>query len=150
MAPDSSFHCRPLRRPAFQDLYDLVRPSPHTTVASAVPSHPGVSTSAGPSSSSTIASPAASASGPSTSSAQTHAAKQPATSTDAASDTALHQPLLPASNPVPEQGVLRRVSPDVIPFWAQHKAEVEGQKSQQDEGVDWADPLARIAQQEEY
>ncbi|KAJ7133985.1 Bestrophin, RFP-TM, chloride channel-domain-containing protein [Mycena crocata] len=27
-----------------------------------------------------------------------------------------HQPLLPAMNPAPEDGVLRRVSPDVIPF----------------------------------
>ncbi|KAJ7839936.1 Bestrophin, RFP-TM, chloride channel-domain-containing protein [Mycena olivaceomarginata] len=33
-----------------------------------------------------------------------------------ASQTSLHQPLLPASNPAPEDGVLRRVSPDVIPF----------------------------------
>ncbi|KAJ7117007.1 hypothetical protein C8R44DRAFT_879532 [Mycena epipterygia] len=76
-------------------LHDFPDPSsPHPTVASAVPSPPRASTSAGPSSS-TIAHPTASASPSapvaSTSSAQTHAAKRPATSTDAAtSDTTLH------------------------------------------------------------
>ncbi|KAJ7098967.1 Bestrophin, RFP-TM, chloride channel-domain-containing protein [Mycena epipterygia] len=143
----------------FQDPSD-----PHPTVASAAPAAPtstsmstSTSTSAGPSSS-TLAPPSASASGVSTStstspSPQTHAAKRPAApapapgtnSGAAASDTSLHhhQALLPASNPAPEQGVLRRVSPDVIPFagvftgvaawvrgfWAQRKAEVEGRRS---------------------
>ncbi|KAJ7117037.1 hypothetical protein C8R44DRAFT_879560 [Mycena epipterygia] len=106
---------------------------------------PGASTAAGPSSS-TLASPTAfaSGSGASTSSTQTHAATRLATNADAAtSNPLLHQPLLSASNAAPEQGVLRRVSPDVIPFagvftgvsaWlrsfgAQHQAEVEGRKS---------------------
>ncbi|KAJ7098991.1 hypothetical protein C8R44DRAFT_888825 [Mycena epipterygia] len=40
-----------------------------------------------------------------------------ASGSDAAtSNTSLHQPLLPASNAVPEQRALRRVSPGVIPF----------------------------------
>ncbi|KAJ6549263.1 Bestrophin, RFP-TM, chloride channel-domain-containing protein [Mycena vulgaris] len=129
----------------YEDLYDLIRPlhdftnpaNPHPTVASALPSPAPVA-------SSSLAPPAASSSGVFTSSSSsngtlkttTHAAKRPtadATSTPtsasganlkrpaashvaSASTTSLHRPLLPASNPSPEEGVLRRVSPDVIPF----------------------------------
>ncbi|KAJ7306682.1 hypothetical protein DFH08DRAFT_1088901 [Mycena albidolilacea] len=47
-----------------------------------------------------------------------YATKRPSSTSASghASQTSLHQPFLPTSNPAPEDGVLRRVSPDVIPF----------------------------------
>ncbi|KAF7354224.1 hypothetical protein MVEN_01110200 [Mycena venus] len=124
----------------YVDLYDLVRPlhdftdpaNPRPTVAS-TPA-PASSTSAPPASTPSAASTSAitdsaSSSGVSTSTGAgsnntlkvtTHAAKRPAevgsSANGHASQTSIHQPLLPASNPAPEEGVLRRVSPDVIPF----------------------------------
>ncbi|KAJ6566616.1 Bestrophin, RFP-TM, chloride channel-domain-containing protein [Mycena capillaripes] len=128
----------------YEDLYDLVRPlhdftdpaNPRPTVASAVPvpPAPAVAPSAPPPSS-LASSTTAVASGSTLLkvSTSTHAAKRP-TSASTAPDTSASASgaaidahsnstsqtsipvLLPASNPAPEDGVLRRVQPDVIPF----------------------------------
>ncbi|KAJ7184889.1 UPF0187-domain-containing protein [Mycena filopes] len=113
----------------YDDLYDLVRPlhdftdpsNPHPTVASAQPSPPPDSNTATPplASTSTSTLSTTTATGVSTSTGTTlkpsHASKRPS-GNGHASQTSLHQPLLPAMLPEPEDGVLRRVSPDVIPF----------------------------------
>ncbi|KAJ7889751.1 Bestrophin, RFP-TM, chloride channel-domain-containing protein [Mycena leptocephala] len=134
--------------------------NPRPTVASAVPSPPVAPIPSAPPASTNDASGSSSgvstSSGTSASSAtlkvNAHAAKRPnlSTSTSSSTDnsisavttanlnpsqTSIHRTLLPASNPAPEDGVLRRVAPDVIPFagvfagvgrwvrgfWKQHK-----------------------------
>ncbi|KAJ7921179.1 UPF0187-domain-containing protein [Mycena leptocephala] len=125
------------------DVRDRSR-HPPPTVASAVPSPPTPPTpsappAAGPSASASISTETSATSSnvsPSSTSSlatlkvNTHAAKRPValpvgtdsnaepagTPNPSASQTSIHQPLLPASNPAPEEEVLRRVSPDVIPF----------------------------------
>ncbi|KAJ7648850.1 Bestrophin, RFP-TM, chloride channel-domain-containing protein [Mycena rosella] len=126
----------------YEDLYDLVRPLhdstnpdiPHPTVASAIapPTPIATSTATPPPASVSSASGVAHSSGSATLK-PTHAAKRPTLSTPAsttadglrsastsasasASTSSLQRVLLPASNPAPEAGVLRRVAPDVIPF----------------------------------
>ncbi|KAJ7436339.1 hypothetical protein FB451DRAFT_1307522 [Mycena latifolia] len=119
----------------YEDLYDLVRPLHDFAPATPRP--------AGPPSVPTP--PEAAASGVAPPFKATHAAKRPAASSSSSADlltseptpapaatssiaqqtarhsasastASLHLPLLPASNPAPEDGVLRRVSPDVIPL----------------------------------
>ncbi|KAJ7744757.1 Bestrophin, RFP-TM, chloride channel-domain-containing protein [Mycena maculata] len=146
----------------FVDLYDLVRPlhdftdpeKSRSTVASAVAPAPAPSPAAPPPAA--AASSSSSATGTSTATdttKATHAARRPAAPVDAtlqpapaltshASTTSIHAELAPASNPLPEADVLRRVSPEVIPFagvftgvaqwvrsfWKDAKAEVEAVK----------------------
>ncbi|KAJ7865047.1 UPF0187-domain-containing protein [Mycena olivaceomarginata] len=122
-------------------LHDFTDPkNPRPTVASAVPPPPGAAapsppqaqaaasgSSSGISTSTSTSTSSASNTSTSTSTSgvstatlkvSTHATKRPSSTPASghASQTSLHQPLLPASNPAPEDGVLRRVSPDVIPF----------------------------------
>ncbi|KAJ7756566.1 hypothetical protein B0H16DRAFT_1689818 [Mycena metata] len=127
----------------YEDLYDLFTdPSnPHPTVGSALPaSLPAAAPAPAPTP------PVASTLGTSTGTdatlkptGSTHASKRPSAAATASLDspnspsaqsqgqtpqgspghtshTSLHQPLLPAMQPEPEEGVLRRVAPDVIPF----------------------------------
>ncbi|KAJ7032597.1 UPF0187-domain-containing protein [Mycena alexandri] len=117
----------------YEDLYDLVRPlhdftdpsNPHPTVASALPTPPSAHAPPLASGSTSAATPTASTSATGVSTATgtdalkagaTHASKRPSGEQGHASQTSIHQPLLPAMQPAPEDGVLRRVSPDVIPF----------------------------------
>ncbi|KAJ7473083.1 Bestrophin, RFP-TM, chloride channel-domain-containing protein [Mycena galericulata] len=169
----------------FVDLYDLVRPL-HDFTDSENP-HPTVASSAVPALlPSTFAPPAATASGVASSSissdGKSHAAKrpsatpvsstlQPTLSAQAnASQISLRQPLLPAMNPAPEDGVLRRVSPEVIPFaglftglvgwvrswWKDTKADMEGRKNQDRSSRirvrQWGGPIhpQGVAQLEEF
>ncbi|KAJ7921177.1 Bestrophin, RFP-TM, chloride channel-domain-containing protein [Mycena leptocephala] len=127
-------------------LHDFTDPdNPRPTVASAVPSPSTAPTPSAPpaaaqstvtsthiSGTSSGVSPSTSSSSGATLKVNTHATKRPGalpvaassnatgtgieTANPSASQTSLHRPLLPASNPAPEDGVLRRVSPDVIPF----------------------------------
>ncbi|KAJ7737253.1 Bestrophin, RFP-TM, chloride channel-domain-containing protein [Mycena maculata] len=92
----------------FVDLYDLVRPlhdftdqeNARPTITSAAPAAPL---------------PSATASGVATPSKATHATKRPAATV---SETSIHQTLAPAAAHPPADGILRRVSPSVIPFGA--------------------------------
>ncbi|KAJ7744760.1 Bestrophin, RFP-TM, chloride channel-domain-containing protein [Mycena maculata] len=148
----------------FVDLYDLVRPlhdftdpeNPRPTVASAVAPPPAPSPAAPrppPAASSSSSTATGSSTATDTTKATTHAARRPAAPADAtpqpapaltshASTTSIHAELAPASNPLPEADVLRRVSPEVIPFagvftgvarwvrsfWKDTKAELEAVK----------------------
>ncbi|KAJ7814697.1 hypothetical protein B0H14DRAFT_3747093 [Mycena olivaceomarginata] len=96
-------------------------PSPPQAQAAASGSSVGVSTSTSTSTSSTSnTSTSTSTSGVSTATLKVgaHTTKRPSSTSASghALQTSLHQPLLPASNPAPEDGVLRRVSLDMIPF----------------------------------
>ncbi|KAJ7624044.1 Bestrophin, RFP-TM, chloride channel-domain-containing protein [Mycena polygramma] len=81
--------------------------------------------------------------------------------------TEVHRPLLPASNPSPEDGVLRRVAPDVIPFagvfagvwaglrgWWKRGKEIDLHrhrgKDQSSRMRTWSGPIHAVAQLEEY
>ncbi|KAJ7898585.1 hypothetical protein B0H14DRAFT_3424382 [Mycena olivaceomarginata] len=118
----------------YGDLYDLVRPlhdftnpeNPRPPVTLAVPPPLGA---ASPSPPQAQAAASSSSVGVSTSTlTSTSSTSNTSTSTSmsgistatlkvaATPQTSLHQPLLPVSNPAPEDGVLRRVSLDVIPF----------------------------------
>ncbi|KAJ7098959.1 Bestrophin, RFP-TM, chloride channel-domain-containing protein [Mycena epipterygia] len=173
-------------------LHDFTDPSnPHPTVASAVPPTPPPTAPPAPTaSSSSISINTTSPNGTS------HASKRPAatplTSTPTAnapnssaanapnsypgnksqpthaSQTSIHRPLLPASNPAPEDGVLRRVSPDVIPFagvfsgvtewlksWrADRKSDLDGHRKRDRSSRmrTWSGPIhpQGVAQLEEY
>ncbi|KAJ7888575.1 hypothetical protein B0H14DRAFT_3429991 [Mycena olivaceomarginata] len=101
----------------------MKQPSSTPTQAQAAASgwSAGVSTSTSTSTSSTSnTSTSTSTSGVSTATLKVgmHTTKRPSSTSASghASQTSLHQPLLPVSNPAPEDGVLQRVSPDVIPF----------------------------------
>ncbi|KAJ7710079.1 hypothetical protein B0H14DRAFT_3525036 [Mycena olivaceomarginata] len=116
----------------YEDLYDLVRPlhdftdpeNPRPIVASAVPPPPGRGrlhlnfSTLTSSTSNTLTSTSTSGVSTATLKVSTHTTKRPSSTSASShtSQTSLHQPLLPVSNPAPEDGVLRCMTQDVIPF----------------------------------